>query len=757
MKLTRIGLNPQEIASRESLFHVANGYLGMRACLEEGVPANVRSIRGTYLNAFYETYPVVYTERLYGFPQEAQTIVNVPDLQCIALTLDGEDFNPFSGTLDRFEQTLDMDAGQYIRQVLWRSPGGRETQIEFRRMASLEARELLTIQITVTPINWSGMLRIVSGQSSDVHNDGDPDDPRKASETKRMLQTVESGHENRCIYMQCETIQSKQSMACGATHTASGPVAAAFRAAKLQNTAILETQVTQGNPFSLVKWCVFTDSRFHAEPLPAAIMLARRYSKTPIETWYARQAERLHTFWASARITVQGPPALQSGADFAAYTLFQSAGPDGVRFIPSKGLSGEGYEGHYFWDTEIYMFPFFLLTNPQIARRLLDYRYDTLDGARRHARLMGHQSGALYPWRTITGSECSAYYPSGSAQYHINSDIAYTVSCYYFVTGDIEYIRDKGMEILLETARLWLDAGHFHNGQFRIDGVTGPDEYTCLVNNNYFTNLSVKHHMQNTLLLCERLRDAYPELSLYERYHVTGEELQAFQAVSEAIYLPYDETLGICAQDDTFLQKQRVELGTIDRDQFPLLIHCHPLSLYRRQVCKQADAVLAHFLYEDGIDDAVIRRTYEYYEAITTHDSSLSPCIFSMMAARIGDPEKALRYYLHSVHLDLDNTQRNTDDGIHAANMGGIAMGIVFGFAGLRIHADGLSLRPCIPKAVEGYAFPLQYRGRRIRVQVSHSAVTVRADGTDPVSLTVYNRKYTVAGEPLVIPLRQTP
>ena len=246
------------------------------------------------------------------------------------------------------------------------------------------------------------------------------------------------------------------------------------------------------------------------------------------------------------------------------------------------------------------MFPFFLLTHPQMARNLLDYRYATLDAAKRHAKLLGHSRGALYPWRTISGKECSAYFPSGSAQYHINSDIAYAVCAYYFVTGDLGYMRDKGVEILIETARLWLNVGHWQGDQFRIDGVTGPDEYTCLVNNNYYTNLSVKHHLRNTLLICGRLRDADPPLSLYDRYGLADDELAEFQRVSDHIYLPYDEKLGIYAQDDSFLQKHRMDLKSMGRELFPLLLHYHPLSLYRRQVCKQADAVLAHFLYDGG-------------------------------------------------------------------------------------------------------------------------------------------------------------
>ncbi len=752
MKLTRTGYKPNEIALRETLFHVANGYLGVRACLEEGAPADVRTIRGAYLNAFYDTYPIQYSERLYGFPNHSETIVNVPDMQSIAVHLAGELFDPAMGTLLTYEQTLDMDAGLYIRHIVWRSPKGKETEITFRRMASFTDRELMTIHVTILPKNWSGAVRLISRQNGDVSNDGDPNDPRKASEVKHILRIIESGNREKYMYMQCETMRSQQTVSCAATHTSDGLFALQHNSNPVENHATLESRVKRGKPLSFVKWCVYTDNRRHTSTLSTAVQLVNTCAETPIETWYERQRAFLAEFWSASRITVKGDPSLQAGVDFAVYALLQSAGQDGQSSIASKGLSGEGYEGHYFWDTEIYMFPFFLLTQPQIAKALLEYRYATLDGARSHARLLGHKTGALYPWRTITGSECSSYFPSGSAQYHINSDIAYAVYTYYFATGDLEFIRDKGADILIETARLWLDAGHWYKDEFRIDGVTGPDEYTCLVNNNYYTNLSVKYHLQYTLYLCGLLKEAYPELDLTDRYGLTGAEQDAFEAVTKAICLPYDETLGIYAQDDSFLHKQKMDLSLIGKRNLPLLLHYHPLFFYRQQVCKQADAVLAHFLFEDGIDDDVIRRTYDYYEAITTHDSSLSPCVFSMMAARVGDPEKALRYYLHTLHLDLEDKQGNTEDGIHAANMGGSYMGIVFGFAGLRIHPDSLSLRPAIPAAIGSYAFAFLYRGIRIRLEVTQEKITLRAD--EPAELTVYGQPYAIGAQPVAIPLK---
>lgn len=757
MKLTRTWLDLNEIALRETLFHVANGYLGVRACPEEGAPEGVHSIRGAYLNAFYDTYPIQYAEKLHGFPMESETIVNVADVQGVKLFLDGEWFDPCAGTLNSFEQTLDMAAGQYIRHIVWRSPKGRETEITFRRMASFVTKELFTVHVTILPKNWSGDIRIVSGQNGDIRNDGDPNDPRKASEAKHVLRTVESGNNEQHMYMQSETISSGHTVACAVTHTSGDAFSLEFHSNPIENTATLSGRAKKGIESSFVKWCVYTDSRRHPSTLSTAVQLVKSCAETPIETWYDKQRAFLNEFWGASRVILRGQPSLQAGVDYAAYTLLQSAGQDGISSIAAKGLSGEGYEGHYFWDTEIYMLPFFLLTHPQTARKLLEYRYATLEAAKRHARTLGHPTGALYPWRTITGNECSSYFPSGSAQYHINSDIAHAVCTYYFVTGDLEFIRDKGADILVETARLWLDVGHWLDGQYRIDGVTGPDEYTCLVNNNYYTNLSVKYHLQYTLYLCGLLQQVYPELSLEKRYGLSDKEFKEFENISRNVYLPYDETLGIYAQDDSFLSKQKMDLPSMSRECFPLLLHYHPLVFYRQQVCKQADAVLAHFLYEDGIDDAVIRRTYDYYEAITTHDSSLSPCVFSMMAARIGEPEKALSYYMHSIHLDLEDKQGNTEDGIHAANMGGSYMGIVFGFAGLRIRPDGLSLRPCIPHSIDSYAFPLRYRGRRIHLEVTQKTVTLQADGPEPVNMTLYGMVYPVTDQAVSIPLDNHP
>ena len=456
-------------------------------------------------------------------------------------------------------------------------------------------------------------------------------------------------------------------------------------------------------------------------------------------------AQALNALMAGAKASISGDNVLNTSLSFSMYSLLMSAGRDGVGNISSKGLSGEGYEGHYFWDTEVYMFPFFLLTNPEIARALLMSRARMLPGAKAHAREMGHPQGALYAWRTITGTECSSYFPSGSAQYHINADIAHAFLSFWRVTDDLDFMAGHGLEVLVETARLWLDAGHFSGGQFRIDNVTGPDEYTCIVNNNYYTNKAAQHHLRGVCQLARALQDQ-GKFHAPERLGLTQEELEQFQEAADRMFLPFDEALGICSQDDSFLGKKRLDLSRIPRENFPLLMHYHPLFLYRHQVLKQADTVLSHFLFEEGEPEEAIRQSYHYYEAITTHDSSLSPCVHAMMAARIGETAKALAYYESVAALDLMDTHKNTADGIHAANMGGCWMGLVYGFAGLRIGENSLRFRPTLPESWQSYRFRFRWRGSLAEAAVDEKGIRFTLLDGPAFALSVDGKQVDIAG-----------
>ncbi|MBN2627745.1 MAG: glycoside hydrolase family 65 protein, partial [Spirochaetales bacterium] len=398
----------------------------------------------------------------------------------------------------------------------------------------------------------------------------------------------------------------------------------------------------------------------------------------------------------------------------------QSASVDPVGNISAKGLSGEGYEGHYFWDTEIYMLPMFAFNNPQRAKTLLRYRYNSLPAARERARTLKHKKGVTFPWRMIEKHECSAFYPAGTAQYHINGDIAYAFVQYYLINRDKEFLKECLAEVLIETARIWVDTGFFGEGVFHINQVTGPNEYNCLQDDNYYTNAMARYNLQMAVKLCGELKEwdsaAYEELSA--RLALTDDELETFSRAAEGMCLLYDEETGINPQDRGFLYREKWDFENTPKENYPLLLHYHPMTLGRYQVCKQADTILAYYLLNDMEPEEVIRRSYDYYEKITTHDSSLSSCIFGILAGQLGQYGKAYDYFMESARLDLDNTHDNTKHGLHLANLGGSWIGVVHGFAGVRVYEDHLRVKPFLPAALQGIRFKLKYRSSTIAFDI---------------------------------------
>ncbi len=747
MLLTRDGLARGDIALMETLFHTANGYIGIRNCLEEKAPAGAATIRGAYINAFYDIKPIAYGEKLYGFPETQQTIVNVVDVQTVKLHLGKEAFDPFAGSLKAHTRLLDMAAGEAVRQIRWKSQAGKEVEITVRRMASFAQKELFLLQYDVKSLTYEGPLTFVSLQDANVSNFADPNDPRVSAQAHAHLAVKYAWSEGGATYIECGTLASQLTMVSAVHHEITKGFDSSIEHVPGLVSTTLCGNIAPGETVTLVKRCVFTDQRRHEDPARDAARIMRAIRNTAVETLRGRQREYLRAFWENARVQVLGNDALQQSMDYSVYQLLQSAGNDAVSNVAAKGLSGEGYEGHYFWDTEIYIFPFFLLTDRERARRLLEYRYGILQSAREHAGRMGHVRGALYSWRTITGSECSGYFPSGSAQYHINGDVAHSFIQYYLATDDLAFMREKGAEVLVETARLWLDAGHMLDGAFHIDGVTGPDEYTCIVNNNYYTNAAARENLLYAYKVCTRLKEEGQFDALAAKLSVTEEELQAFRQAGECMYLPYDKELDIPAQDDSFLSKKALVLSEVPKDHFPLLLHYHPLYLYRHQVCKQADTVLAHFLFEELVDEAAMGRSYAYYEAITTHDSSLSACVFSIMAARLQDMDKAVRYFDKTAFMDLHNEHGNTKDGLHTANLGGAYLSIVAGFAGLRITKEGLVLRPRLPATWQGYRFRFRYRDSLVELTVKRDSCRIKCLEGPAILMQVHDRTIRLEDE----------
>ncbi|NBG88245.1 glycoside hydrolase family 65 protein [Isachenkonia alkalipeptolytica] len=716
----------------ETLFSIGNGTLGMRGNLEEGPgETNTQSIQGTYMNGFYDSIPIVYGEGAYGYAKSNETMLNLPDAQGIRLILGGEVFSLEEGTLLHYERGLYMMEGMVKRLIRWQSPRGREVEIHIKRIIPFEEKGLAMIDYQVTPLNFSGEVGIRSTLDPSVFNKSHNEDPR-----------IGAGMEGSLLVPEDTSVEGERMQAVHRTRFNRYTLWTEVRhqsniLEKTVNPAIDEEGLMtvelsgvcrEKEAFRVLKIITYhhckTDEKAGLELLKKESEKTQRKAvKWGFNKYENNQREYLKDFWEKVYVRIEGAGHLEQGMNFNLFHLLQSLGKDGKTAIAAKGLTGEGYNGHYFWDTEIYVFPVFLYTKPELARNLLMYRYQTLDRARDRAREMNHKKGALYPWRTIDGSESSAYYPAGTAQYHINGDIIYALKKYVEATGDEEFLRDYGLEMVLETARIWMDLGHFNKrgkGKFEIYNVTGPDEYTALVNNNFFTNSMAKMHLNYA---CDSAvgfedQDAEAYYALMKRIAMDKEELKGFQRAADKMKLIKDEALGVYPQDDSFLDKPPWDFEQEPKEKKPLLLHYHPLNIYRHQVLKQGDVVLGLFLLSEEYSLEDKKRNYDYYEPLTTHDSSLSYCIHSIMASEAGYGDEAQTFFRKTVRMDLDNVLKKSHHGIHTANMGGAWMTMVFGFGGMRTDKEKLSFRPVLPGGWEGYSFRILFRGAGLEVMV---------------------------------------
>ncbi len=732
-------LDQESLLLDETLLSVANGYIGVRGNFEEGYKESMDTIRGSYINGFYDDIEIQYGESAFGFPTKAQKIVNIPDAQTINIWIDGERFNLFHGKLHHVKRWLDLEQGYTKREIEWTSPKGHHLSIIIKRMASFEKLELLTLDYEVISHNYSGDILIESFLEGEVYNYTNPNDPRVANAHKKLLEVYK-------IYANKEkALVSVKTKSSGLTLSVTIAHSQAMTYEQVSNTSVKATcsmPLKPNTSLRFTKYVIYTDSRRHGHTEAIGDAYMNEVVSQGIDSWYKAQKDYLRAFWKYAKVTIEGDDSAQEALDYSIYQLLASAGKDGYSNISAKGLSGEGYEGHYFWDTEIYMLPFFTLTNPELAKDLMMYRYNTLEFAKSRAIELGHKKGAKIPWRTISGSECSAFFPAGTAQYHINADVAYSYIQYYLFSKDKEFMLDVGIEVLVETARLWLETGHYtRSGEFAIHDVTGPDEYTAIVNNNFYTNAMAKYHLYWTAKLCREIVDQ-DQTNIYRRLSLDEVEISKMENASKHMLLLHDEELGIDLQDDSFLHKKPWDFEGTSKEDYPLLLHYHPLTIYRHKVLKQADTVLAHFLLDDRSEETT-RNSYLYYEAYTTHDSSLSPCVYGIMASKIGDVEKAYDYFDQTLRLDLDNLHHNTKDGLHIANAGGAYMSVVFGFSGLRIKEDGLHLKPQIPQKWKSYAYNLNYQGSHVEIKITNQKLSVSTTG--PMTLWINQEKHFIS------------
>ncbi|MBE1485430.1 glycoside hydrolase family 65 protein [Plantactinospora soyae] len=722
---TRLDLDV--LAQSESVFALSNGHIGLRGNLDEGEP---HGLPGTYLNSFYELRPLPYAEAGYGFPESGQTLVNVTNGKPIRLLVDDEPFDVRYGELLHHERVLDLRAGTLQRSVEWRSPAGRTVRICSTRLVSFTQRSIAAIEYRVEPVD--GPMRLIV-QSELVANEQLPTqsrDPRVAAVLESPLQAEERLVNSDGALLVHRTKASGLRLAVSMSHEVHGPERKVVGNEAYEDWA--RTTVTcvlkPGERLRVVKYVAYGWSSRRSRPglrdQVAAALAGARFSGW--DGLCAEQRGYLDTFWNDSDVQVEGDPEVQQAVRFGLFHVLQAGARAELRPIAAKGLTGPGYDGHAFWDTETFVLPVLTYTLPSAVASALRWRHSTLHLAQERARTLGLQ-GAAFPWRTIRGQETSAYWPAGTAGFHIAADIADAVRRYVQATGDEQFEREAGLELLVETARLWRSLGHHdRHGKFHLDGVTGPDEYTAVKNDNVYTNLMA----QRNLLAAAEAVARHAEQAY--RLGVDDEETAAWRDAANDMHVPYDPELGVHPQVEGFTRFQEWDFAGTPPEQYPLLLNYPYFDLYRKQVIKQADLVLAMHWRGDAFTDEEKAANFAYYERRTVRDSSLSACTQAVLAAEVGHLELAHDYLGEAALMDLHDLNQNTRDGVHVASLAGAWIALVAGFGGLRDHTETLSFTPRLPSRIDRLEFSLRWRGVHLRVDVRSDAATYVLRDGDP-------------------------
>ena len=752
----------------ETVFSLGNGFVGVRGSFEEGRPALVP---GTFVNGFHETWPIVHAEGAPALAKTGQTIVNVPDTTIIKLYVDDEPFFLPAARLQEYGRILDMRAGTLTRELVWATAAGKHVRVRSRRMVSLEHRHLVAMTYEVTMLDQPAPVVVSSLvlNRQDARQAGHlpeyrPGDPRLATVLPQRVLNVRAAElAGQRILLGYQTTSSGMTLGVGVDHVIDAACSSqAVRSLDDETGEVLLTaDAVPGVPIRITKYATYQTSR--SIPVPELVERCRRTLDRAVRDGFdvlaAAQRANLDRFWDRADVRVQprlNPVRQQQAVRWNLYQIAQASWRAEGAGVPAKGLTGQAYEGHYFWDTEVYVLPFLSYTQPRIARNLLRFRHSMLGRARERAAQMSQQ-GALFPWRTINGEEASSNFQQGTAQYHINADIAYAVMRYAHVEGSGRVLGEIGAEILVETARLWADLGFYGaDNRFHIHGVTGPDEYTTVVNDNTYTNLMARLNLNSAAATVRRLRQERPGdyTALVHAVRLRPREVESWEQAAAAMHVPFDDQLGIHPQDETFLHRKVWDLDSTPREKFPLLLHYHPLVIYRHQVLKQADIVLAMFLLGNEFSEEQKRRNFDYYDPLTTGDSSLSACVQSIIAAEIGNERRALEYFQYALLMDLGNVAGNVSDGIHIASAAGVWSSLVFGFGGVRDFGGRLSFAPRLPRAWNELAFSLRFRGRQLRIKLTHDEERYLVEEGEPLNVLVRGESHLLSPDsPVAIKL----
>jgi alpha,alpha-trehalose phosphorylase len=722
----------------ETLFALGNGHLGIRgahwAAADNDLP-------GSFINGLHEIWDIKHAENAFGFARTGQRIIYIPDANNFTVIIDGETLSLAESAVQDYRRSVDFSTGVYECRVTWLCRSGATVTTTERRAVGFASRGGLGISLEVSAdrdVSADVTSSVINRQDEPVE-DHSAHDPRRAGRhAGRVLLPLRLDGGDGSLRLSWEASVSRQRVGIAVDHwTSAGHQPFATLVDQDDSSVRYVLAVGADEPFLLEKSVSYAagpgvqDSG--QDPAEAAEAALR-----PVQDIFTESEAHYREYWATSDIVVHGQPELQQAIRWNLFQLAQATARAEVAGIPAKGVSGSGYEGHYFWDQEVYLLPYLTYTNPDGARQVLEFRHGMLPEAKIRAKELS-VDGALFPWRTINGLEASAYYAAGTAQFHIAAAIAFATNRYLWASGDDDFNDGMGAELLIETARMWISLGFFgKDGLFHIHGVTGPDEYTAVVNDNLYTNVMARFNLRAAAAL--------------NHAEISDDERQLWEAAACRMQLPFDDRMQVHSQDNDFMTLEPWD-WTTPRSKYPLLLHFHPLVIYRHQVLKQADTVLAMFLQWQDFTAEEKRRAFDFYDPITTGDSTLSACVQGIMAAEVGYPMAALEHFTNAVFIDLDDTHGNTIDGVHIASTGGVWSSLVSGFAGLRDQGPVPFFDPRLPSEWEGLSFHLKIKGRLLLVELDAGSITLSISNGEPLELDVRGQVFSVGRDPVRVAL----
>ncbi len=738
-EVTEAVYQPERNLYYETNFTLANGYMGLRGLPEEGFFPEEDTYPGAYIAGVYD-----------GFDGDYVELVNCPAYFGVTVSVGGHVFRPEKDNVSGYSRSLNLREGTLTRELVWTDPDGGHTRLYWQRFLSMADVHLACLRVRAEAIDHGSPIRLETSLDGGVYNRRQRDYPpiREIIPNYHWSGTECGASDEGTVWLSARTrttgIRVFQSARLSLTDGAG--LEQRTEGERAEQAAVFDAR--PGRSMGIDKLVSTYTSRDVPEEAVRAHSLSglERAAKAGYDALLREHREQWLKRWESADIRIAGDSASQQGIRFNIFHLIQANAPwdPGVN-LPAKLLSHTRYKGNAFWDTEMFMFPFYLYTNPEAARTLLLYRYGLLDGARKNAERRGLR-GAMYPWCSAhDGSEQCDSWEYGDCEIHITADVAYAFDQYIRVTGDVAMLRDCAAEVYIETARFWCDRVAWNEGRgaYTLLAVKGPDEYCSIANNNMYTNYLAASNLRLAEEAVARMEERYPRewSALKERLRFQPGETARWREVREGMYFNWDHERSLLLQDDAFLDQPELDLSRYAGRKTPVLELIGYERVMRVRILRQADVIHLMYLLGGRFSPEQKRAAFDFYEPLTTHDSSLSYSIHCVMAARLGMTDKAEGYFFKTCRLDLDDEQDTARSGLHGASLGGTWQAVVNGFGGVEVTEAGLSLTPILPAAWAELSFQLHYRSRRVKV-------CVRRDGTE-LSL--------LEGEPLELLLDGAP